>query len=82
MKNYSSAQITGSTNHRESNMNDHVAGKQHNIECHDIAMLRPRTEQVKAARVSIAKCCPIAKSLLALKKLMQEKLIKSLTYAM
>ena len=56
-----------------SNITAHAASEQHSV-----SMLRSRAEQVKASRVPIAGCCPIAKSLLALKKLMQEKLIKSL----
>ena len=71
MRNYSSARITGSTNLGASNVTEHVASEQHNA-----AMLLPSAEQVKAARVPIAGHCPIANSLLALKKLMQEKLIK------
>ena len=51
-------------------------------EQHNVAMLRSRAEQVKVARVPIAERCLLAKSLLALKKPMQEKLIKSLTSAM
>ena len=77
MRNYSSARITGLTNHRASNITDHAAGEQHNV-----AMLCPCVEQVNVARVSIAERCLIAKSLPALEKLMQEKLIKSLTSAM
>ena len=52
MKNYSSAWNTGSTNHRASNIIDHAASEQHKV-----AMLCLHTEQVKAARVPIAKCC-------------------------
>ena len=77
MKNYSSARITGSTNHGASNITDHAASEQHNV-----GMLPPGAEQMKAAKVPIAEHCPIAESLLALKKLMQEKVIKSLTSAM
>ena len=54
-----------------SNVTDHAANEQHKV-----GMLCLRSEQAKAARVPIAKHCPIAKSLLALKKLMQEKLNK------
>ena len=65
MNNYSSARITGSTNHRASNITDHVASEQHNVH---VAMLHSHAEQVKAARVPIADRCPIGKRLLALKK--------------
>ena len=71
MENYPSVWIIGSTNHRASNITDHAAGEQHKV-----TMLRLRTEQVKAASVPIAECCPIAKSLLSLKQPMQEKLNK------
>ena len=71
MKNYSSAWIIGTTNHRASNITDHAASEQHKV-----AMLRLCTEQAKAARVPIAERCLIAKSLLALEKPMQEKISK------
>ena len=71
MKNYSSAWIIETTNHRASNITDHVASGQHKV-----AMLHLHTEQVKAARVPIAEHFPIAKSLLALKKTMQENINK------
>ena len=78
MKNYSSARITGSTNHGASSITDHAASEQHNV-----AMLRPRPKQVKAARVPIAERCPITTLLhVTSKKLMQEKLIEDLTFAM
>ena len=46
MKNYSSAWIIGSTNHRTSSITDHAANEQHKVAT---CMLRLRTEQAKAA---------------------------------
>ena len=54
MKNYSSAWITGSTNNGASNITDYVASEHHNV-----AILHPRAEEIKAARVPIAKRCPL-----------------------
>ena len=71
MKNYSSVWIIGSTNQRASNITDHVASEQHKV-----AMMHLRTAQAKAANMPITEHSPIAKSLLAMKKLMQERLEK------
>ena len=65
MENYFSTWITGSTNHRASNITDHAAS-----EPHKVAVMCVRTDQAKATNLEQSL---IAKSLLAFQKPMQEK---------
>ena len=63
LKNYSQAWITGSENHRTSNVLDHVASDQHKA-----AMSHLRAFQARARQEPITSYAPIARSLLVLEE--------------
>ena len=70
-KNFSTAWITGSTNQKLSNVLDHWPSEQHKASMHLL-----RAEQAKAANAPLTAYAPIAKSLLAMDKSLQEKMGK------
>ena len=61
LKNFSSAWINGSSNHKTSNITDHTNNKQHKS-----AMMFLHKEHVKSRNESVTTYSPIASSLLAL----------------
>lgn len=76
MTNFSEAWITGSENHRSSNLIDHA-----NSEQHKAAMSRHRVEQAKSHNQPITTIAPIAKSLLTLGGSEKIRLQRSLMFA-
>ena len=70
-KNFSAAWITGSTNHKLSNVLDHARSDQHTR-----SMSLLRVEQAKATNTPITAYAPIAQSLLTMDKSLQERMDK------
>ena len=68
VKNFSNVWVTGSSNHKSSNVLDHGRSEQHKV-----AMTRLRVEQSRAPASTYA---PIARSLLTMDKTVQEKMKK------
>ena len=71
VKNFSNVWITGSTNHKSSNVLDHARSEQHKA-----AMGRLRVEQATAAKAPVTTYAPIARSLLTIDKTVQDKVKK------
>ncbi len=71
MKNFSRAWLEGSTNHKTSNIVDHVNSDQHRA-----AMVRTRTEAAKATNQPITSYSPIVRSLLRMDDQVMERMKK------
>ena len=71
LKNFSSAWISGSNNHRTSNIVDHAKSDQHKA-----YMMHLRADQAKSKQLSITFYSPIARSLLRLDQVLKERMRK------
>ena len=74
-KNFSTAWITGSTNQKLSNVLDHTQSEQHKS-----SMSLLRVEQAKATNAALTTYAPIAKSLLSMDKLLEERMGKKFDF--
>lgn len=71
LRNFSSAWITGSVNHRTSNFTDHAQSDQHKT-----AMMKLRTDQARASSESITSYSSIARCLLRMDETVKDQLRK------
>ena len=71
MKNFSAAWISGSANHKLSNVSDHAWSDQHKL-----SMSLMRADEANAMKKPIITYAPIAKSLLVVDKSLEEKMGK------
>ena len=75
VKNFSAAWISGSANHKLSNVSDHARSDQHKL-----SMSLLRADEAKAMKELITTYAPIAKNILVMDRSLEEKMGKSLTY--
>ena len=71
MKNFSKVWITSSSNHKTSNIIDHVNSEQHRV-----AMARVRADAARASNKPLTSYCPIARSLLEMDEATQGRMKK------
>ena len=71
LKNLSDAWISGSNNHRTSNIVDHAKSEQHKA-----SMMRLRADQAKSKQLSITSYSPIARCLLRMDQTSKERMCK------
>lgn len=71
LKHFSASWITGSSNHRSSNIVDHAQSEQHKA-----AMLKLRRDQAKSSNKSITSYSPIARSLLGMDDAVKDRMRK------
>ena len=71
MKNFSAAWISGSANHKLSNVSDHARSDQHKL-----SMSLLRADEAKAMKKPITTYAPIAKSILVMDRSLEEKMGK------
>ena len=71
MKNFSAAWISGSANHKLSNVSDHARSDQHKL-----SMSLMRADKARAMKKPVTAYAPIAKSLLVMDKSLEEKMGK------